>query len=319
LSSNDDQDEALRNLPEGVAGLALQFGKEFAAVQRLNEDIARWGQQQSRIAEQLETSLAPLREANSQLAKSFLAFGEIAAHAAQSIPRISLPTALQQAVEEAARFQRRIAEAFADLPERTRDELHHLAERGWYIDSELPAAAPAELVKAIEDGQAREVDDALVEYFGARIVTLKERLVRQYPHRAPFFSKAFAAHERGDFELSIPVFLAQADGICKERTNRLLFRRKGNKPEIAKYVETHIGVDTYRAALMSPLAKEHPISLSESQRPPEFNGLNRHQVLHGESITYHTEINSLKAVSLLAFLSWVLHFDDGSESPVDTK
>ena len=316
MSGTDGGGKALGKQLDAAARLALQFGKEIEAVQRLNEGLAGWGQLQSSVAAQIEASLAPLREASSQITKSFLAFEGIAARAALSIPHIGFPAEFQRALEEAGQFRREVVEALAALPERTRKELNHLAERGWYIDPELPATAPADLVDAIEEGQAQDVDDALVEYFGGKLGTIKERLLRHYPHRRPFISKAFAAHEHGDYELSIPVFLAQADGICKERTSRLMFRRKDNKPEIAVYVDSAMGIDTYRAALLSPLAAEHPISLSEGRRPPDFDGLNRHQVLHGESLTYHTEMNSLKAVSLLSFLSWVLHFDDESNSAV---
>ena len=36
------------------------------------------------------------------------------------------------------------------------------------------------------------------------------------------------------------------------------------------------------------------------------NVLNRHEVLHGESVDYGTEINSLKAISLLYYIASVL-------------
>jgi hypothetical protein len=318
MGESDSDEKMLAKELEAADRFALRLATEIEAVQRLNEEIAGWGQLQSGIAGQIEASLAPLREASAQIAKSFLAFEGIAARVAESLANLRLPPEFQRALEEAGRFQREFAEALERLPERTRTELSHLAERGWYIDPELPASAPADLVDAIEEGQAQGVDDALVEYFGEKLVTIKERLLRQYPHRAAFFSKSFAAHERGDYELSIPVFLAQADGICKERTDLHMFRRKDRKPELAAYVEAAMGVDAYRAALLSPLAAEHPISMSEAQRPPGFDGLNRHQILHGESLTYHTEMNSLKAVSLLSFLSWVLHFDDEQHGRVET-
>ena len=44
-----------------------------------------------------------------------------------------------------------------------------------------------------------------------------------------------------------------------------------------------------------------------AERGDPFVGLNRHQVLHGESVDYDTEQNSLKAISLLTYLRWIFN------------
>jgi hypothetical protein len=63
------------------------------------------------------------------------------------------------------------------------------------------------------------------------------------------------------------------------------------------------------AALLSPLAQTLPIGASERQRNEEFIGLNRHMVLHGESLNYGNKINSLKAISLINYVAHVLKVD----------
>ena len=67
-----------------------------------------------------------------------------------------------------------------------------------------------------------------------------------------------------------------------------------------------IASDTYRAALLSPLAQTLPIGASKHERPEDFTELNRHVVLHGESLDYGTKINSLKAISLINYVAHVL-------------
>jgi hypothetical protein len=57
------------------------------------------------------------------------------------------------------------------------------------------------------------------------------------------------------------------------------------------------------AAILSPLAETLPINASENERPRNFNGLNRHMVLHGESLDYGSKVNSLKAISLVNYVS----------------
>jgi hypothetical protein len=64
--------------------------------------------------------------------------------------------------------------------------------------------------------------------------------------------------------------------------------------------------DSYLAALLSPLTETHPILMHNDERPADFSGLNRHLVLHGDSLDYNTRINSARALSLVAYLSWIL-------------
>jgi hypothetical protein len=213
---------------------------------------------------------------------------------------------LFQSFDEISRQLKQWSDA---MPERARHDLPVLASRGWYLDPELAARAPSDMAKDIESGDAQSVDEILIEHFRERASEIKDVLIAKYPNRMRFLSKAFDAHERRDFELSIPVFLAQADGICSDRTSKLLFQRDNKRPQIAGYVATAI-TDAYEAALLSPLTQNHAISLTKGERPGDFQGLNRHQVLHGESLNYDTEINSLKAISLLNYLSWVLHFGE---------
>lgn len=194
------------------------------------------------------------------------------------------------------------------LPERTRRELRLWASRGWYLDAELSLPAQAEIARLIRDGQDDEVDEGLADYFTERADSILQLVGKEFPHRRVFIGKALSAHAVGNYELSVPVLLAQADGICKERTSHYLFQgRKQPKavPMVAVYVE-QFAQDSLMAALLSPLAEAHPIVMNEKERAPDFAGLNRHLVLHGEALDYNTRVNSAKAISLVAYLCWVL-------------
>lgn len=81
------------------------------------------------------------------------------------------------------------------------------------------------------------------------------------------------------------------------------------KDKTATYVET-ITSNAFRSALLFPLSHSLPISASEHERGEIFNELNRHQLLHGEVVDYGTEINSLKSISLLNYVTQVLRLDD---------
>lgn len=104
------------------------------------------------------------------------------------------------------------------------------------------------------------------------------------------------------------MLLAQADGICKEMLNEYLFLKHKKKPRTAIYVE-QVASNTFRAAILSPLAQTLPIGASEHERDKGFSELNRHMVLHGESLDYGTKTNSLKAISLINYVAHVLKAD----------
>jgi len=277
--------------------------------------------------EQMREALRPTIEFNEQITKALQPVAEMQRRVAEltSITRLpdSLYAGLTAAAEGAFEFRRQLeafatpaftnlAEHFRKLPERTRNALLVLGNHGWYLDLEMPLPALWELERDLTDGNVDEAETSLQEYFRERADGIATALKVAFPRRERVLGAAFAAHARGEFELSIPVFLAQADGICLELIGVQLFTKRDKKPAPAAYVES-IALDTFRSAMMHPLANPLPISFSAQERGADFDDLNRHQVLHGESVDYGIEVNSLKAISLLNYVFQVLSKDDQSE------
>jgi hypothetical protein len=198
-----------------------------------------------------------------------------------------------------------IDQLFRQLPPRTREALLLLGEHGWYLDPEMSLPDLWEFKEVLVSGNVKQSELALADYFEARADGIEKSLTERLPHRAHLLRSAFNAHRRGEYELSIPVLLAQTDGICKELVDHYLFIKRNKKPETAVYVE-RFAADTYRAAILSPLAQTLPIGASESERRAGRDALNRHTVLHGESLDYGNKINGLKAISLINYVAHVL-------------
>lgn len=231
------------------------------------------------------------------------------------LPQVAVPD-FSPIARQAADFQKAVQEfvtpafsafckSFDELPARTQEALLLLGRHGWYLDPEIQAQALWELKGALADGNVAEAEDALVEYFESRVSEIEEFISTKFPHRAHLIQLAFKAHRRTEYALSIPVFLAQVDGICKETVDQYLFIRKDRKPRTAVYV-AQLAADTYMAALLSPLAATLPIGATEKERPEGLAALNRHMVLHGESLDYGSKVNSLKTISLLNYVAYVL-------------
>ena len=273
--------------------------------------------------EQFQKSLQPIIESQQAFQKALepiLAEQERWKSIVHSIelPKIALPdlaSLTKQAEEFKKSIERLISPAFEqlqrsflELPPRTQEALILLGTHGWYLDLQMSLPGLWELKKALTDGNVTEAEDALVKYFESRLDETEKSIVERFPKRQKLISAAFNAHRRQEYELSIPVLLAQTDGICKEVVNEYLFLKHNKKPRTAIYVE-QFASDTYRAALLSPLAQTLPIGASEHERDKGFSELNRHMVLHGESLDYGTKTNSLKAISLINYVAHVLKAD----------
>lgn len=164
----------------------------------------------------------------------------------------------------------------------------------------------AEVRDLLHADQIPLVDDMLCDYFSDCSGQIEQELVERFPRREAPILAAFRAHRAGEFFLSVPVLLAQADGICAELTDVSLYAksRGDSSPKTRAFVES-IDADSFIKALLVPLAEELPISASASQRGPDWDKLNRHQVQHGESVDYGTRTNSLKSISLIYFIALV--------------
>ena len=189
--------------------------------------------------------------------------------------------------------------------EQTAVTLATLATFGWYCDPEMPPSATAGFARALAQGSARGVVEDIAAHFRDRVGEIEIEICERYPSRESIVRDAFDAHRAGKYNLSIPVFLTQADGVWWDRFGIHFFsRHRGRSLRSANLddIQSCVFEVFYRVFELSA-----PLWMSQSERAADFRHLNRHQVLHGEVVDYGTEYNSLKAISLLAYLSWVLN------------
>ena len=217
---------------------------------------------------------------------------------------------LSSQLQEVVRPFRDIAEHMRRLPPAMREALMVLADRGWFLDPEwtIPELWPYRnaLIYSPEDGE-----QLLANHYRARRRSIRESLCKSFAVRAPILASAFDADARADYIVSVPLFLIQADGICRERCKRQLFSLQPGK-DLASYV-AEIDADSITAAFLHPLAQGIPIKAKYTPGQA-FDGLNRHMVLHGDSVDYGTELNSLKAMSLLNFVGHMIDDDEPQPS-----
>ena len=150
----------------------------------------------------------------------------------------------------------------------------------------------------------RTADDLMSEKTRDKLEDIEADLCAAFPLRSPILREAFEAHRQARFNLSVPVLIAQADGIWHDRCKKSPFtsHRKSAVHEMLMRPDAHTAAPLARALL----GGKWPLARSQGKRKPEFSQLNRHQVLHGEATDYGTEVNSLKAISFIRFCGFVL-------------
>jgi hypothetical protein len=180
-----------------------------------------------------------------------------------------------------------------------------LGHQGWYLDWGATPRSMMTMIVEIAAGNHAEANRRLCAHFESRLSGIEQSIAFRYPSRAGVIGAAFRAHRCGEYHLSIPVFFAQTDGICHDEMKQYFFQKRAGKPRTAMYVE-EIAADAFLAALLSPLSETLPVNASESGRNAQGMNdsvLNRHSVMHGESLDYGNRTNSFKAVSLLNFVA----------------
>lgn len=189
--------------------------------------------------------------------------------------------------------------SFNRLPE----SVKQLAEIGWYVPMDMNFPDINYFGELINERKLEIIDRELIEYFNLEIDSIESDLVVRYPKRASAISSAIKAHRNKDYYLSIPVFYTQVEGICKEITGYRFFKLRHGEPLTAKIVEAQI--DSITSVLLEPL--KYRGQTREKQNIDLPIGINRHDILHGDSTDYgENPVNSYKAFSLLTYIGLTL-------------
>ncbi|CAE6867489.1 hypothetical protein R69658_07948 [Paraburkholderia aspalathi] len=176
-----------------------------------------------------------------------------------------------------------------------------MSRYGWYVDLKMGVSKSGKFKAHVDGEREADAEALMVEHFGRRADSIRSELIAAYPARRAIFDAAFDAHANGQYLLSIPVFFAQVDGICTDVLRLVFFQRTGREKVIAD-LKGRAGSELAQAYL-APLDTDMPATMSLSSRGRGVSGLNRHTVLHGESVDYGTRENSLRAISLLNYIS----------------
>lgn len=212
-----------------------------------------------------------------------------------------------------------VQERLEGFPEASSQAMKVASREGWFFNWQGGFQDVMELTESIrEASSASDIDTILMAYYNDYWDYYSELLAEKYPARKTAIHAAINAHRSlapAGYSLSIPVFLAQADGIFSEVTGipSAMDKVKGqNLIKGSQWLSIQIGADEKAMGSLLPALELHELDILKSQGARNakaretgkvFDALNRHQVMHGEVSDYGTEINSMKAFSFLLFVA----------------
>jgi hypothetical protein len=194
-----------------------------------------------------------------------------------------------------------------------------LAKRGWFISGYFALSDLDQLARQAANGASLEdLEAVLITLYSEDLAHQLNSIIAEHPARAFAIRPAVDAHLRAEYALSVPLFFAQAEGVCFENAKKYLFQ--GQPEERVAHV-AQLELAALAAApsdnpivgfysllyeiMWTSVSERLPIAYNHKDRERfDYNGLNRNTVLHGIAMEeYAAEENSLKAFSLLSCMA----------------
>lgn len=194
------------------------------------------------------------------------------------------------------------SEYFQNIP----NELTIIAKHGWFIDLEhSDLMFPNKIANYFKNKQIEKANYELSNYYSTNIKRIFETLISRHKERIDIFESILKCYYDKNYNVIIPTLLTQIDGICYDITKTKFFIRYNNHPAVLNTLNNK-NINIMKIYL-APITETIPIIKNERESEQFICDLNRHEIIHGTRITYGSKINSLKIISLIKYISDILH------------
>ena len=186
-----------------------------------------------------------------------------------------------------------------------------LSPLGWVLFGGAPLDEYRQAAKLAEQGHQAEAEQVLVDVWNEddRLKWPLHRVRQLYlgdrereelgEHRQRLLFKALDHHRAGAYEASIPIVLAQMDGVCADLTGR----DGGNF--FVRDADTYVTDDQTLAGHPAGLPVLSRLFRTSSMKTRASGDVGRHVVMHGRELAYDTLANSTKCfVALFTLIEW---------------
>jgi hypothetical protein len=182
-----------------------------------------------------------------------------------------------------------------------------VSRHGWFIDMIAPIDLPVNAYNLFKSGKIKEGDKIIADYYDEYIEDVFNTLKKRHKRRRLIFDDILTGYKEKNYRLIIPCIFTQIDGICNDFTKNAFFikeKKNNHLPKITPLIEAE--TEGYLKFYISPLQNQTPIMVHEKYLKDFPCKFNRHQIIHGSSVSYGNKTNSLKAISFLKYLSDIL-------------
>lgn len=176
---------------------------------------------------------------------------------------------------------------------------------GWYPTSCMPANLPCSDLLS-----APAIDSCMLNVFEENYSETKGYVFNVDDDRLNIIKVALQLHEQGNYIASIPLLLAQADGLFEEYLGHSVFTRGCDKLDKVDFkINRVFGTDTIAKAYFGQFANAHLANelLQDSNSEDACKAPNRNAILHGDAtaLDYGSYSNSCKAINFLSSVLWL--------------
>jgi len=174
-----------------------------------------------------------------------------------------------------------------------------MAQRGWFPNWFTFDYVPEQDVTDLDELMTMHLNESWDEIVSC--------IIARCPKRKHILETSFVLHKSRNYIASVPLFIAQADGIFCEEIKTFLFAGDKPKEVLEQLVDSgELQKGFFEDILLEPYKIKTQFSegVKKSTKQDKTKAPNRNGILHGhrKHLDYGTEKNSLKAFSLLAFV-----------------
>jgi len=191
------------------------------------------------------------------------------------------------------------------MPTHFKKAQEYLLGRGWYLGAAMTMPGTKILARLVDEEKHGQIETEMQGWAASRIEDVLADVKKHFPSRLGIVNDAIDAHKAGKYTLSVPVLLAQADGLACEIVETPLFY--GNPRKEFRQFRGKLGRPALGTMLDMLLTPMQCYSAFEEKSKQAISGTrdhlaNRDEVMHGVQTDYASVGNSLRAILLIDYL-----------------
>ncbi len=268
-------------------------------IQKQQEAWAKIARPHAEIIQKMNAQMKPYKPMAEHVRKEVEAITKAAEPFRQSLAK------MQASLEPMRDMVRRVLAQQEAVKENYRSAQNYLFDEGWYLGGDMPVPNYEKLANLVDEDRHADIEEAMCEWARDELDGITHSATKTLPHRADIITDAIDAHRAGTYSLSIPVLLAQSDGIANEIIGNCLFRGdplRALERTLARF--DGFPLSEFADIVLDPLRSKSCFYTCSPRQVLKCGNTpaNRSEILHGSQLDYASESNSLRAIVLLGYL-----------------